>query len=306
MKVIANDVGRSKVLCLVALFLCLLMPARYTAAPIGRRPDLAVQHEPETIGQRIQKAREAISEKRYDDAKRELRVALSLDKNSPVANLCLAFVHKQENRPKDAIKCVQTAIKSQPNYPDAHYLFAQLLFEKQDLARSREEIDLAITQGMSIRNAFVLSGDIYLAQSNNKLAVESYEKALGLPGGDDGTTLRDLIGALTNNIDFASHRGEPSYVKPRQLNAPRPVYTYEARSRGIQGKVKSGIRVDEQGKVSHVVIFSGLGYGLDSAAVKAAQALLFSPATREGKPVAYWLNLIIEFNLKMEIIPIRN
>jgi Tfp pilus assembly protein PilF len=142
-----------------------------------------------------------------------------VDKNSPAANLCLAFVHKQENRSQDAIKCVQTAIKSQPNYPDAHYLFAQLLFEKQDLARSREEIDLAITQGVNIRSAFVLSGNIYLAQSSHKLAVESYEKALGLPGGDDdGTTLRKLIGALSNNIAFKSHRGEPSYVKPKQLN----------------------------------------------------------------------------------------
>jgi len=77
-----------------------------------------------------------------------------------------------------------------------------------------------------------------------------------------------------------------------------PLYTEEARQRGVQGKVKMAVLVDEQGRVASVLIFSRLGYGLDAEAVKAAQRLRFSPATREGKPVPFWSPLIVEFNLR--------
>lgn len=58
------------------------------------------------------------------------------------------------------------------------------------------------------------------------------------------------------------------------------------------------VLVDEQGRVASVLIFSRLGYGLDDEAVKAAQTLRFSPATREGKSVSFWSPLVVEFNLR--------
>jgi TonB family protein len=296
----ASVIGHGILICTAVLAVCFPSQSRITAgaAPVSRGG--IAQNDTGTAEQRIQKAREAIAAGRYDDAKKELKLALTLDKESAAANLCLAFVYKQENKSKDAIKCVEAAIKSQPNYPDAHYLFAQLLFEKNDLAKSRREIDLAISQGANIRNAHALSGDIYLTQHANKLALECYEKALLLPGPDDKDTamLRDRAGALANSVEFGSNRADPSYVRPRQLNSPRPVYPEQALGRGVQGTVKSGVLVDEQGRVSQVFLFSGLGYGLDAAAVKAARAVRFSPATKGGKPVTFWFTIIIEFNIK--------
>jgi len=299
-----NMLRRSKTLCLASLAACFLLSSLSVANARGRSVPPAVRQDTMTAEQRVQKAREAIEAERYDDAKKELKLALALDKKLPAANLCLAFVYKQENKPKDAIKSVQAAINSQPNYPDAHYLLAQLLFETNDLARSRQEIDLAISQGANIRNVYVLSGDIYLTQHGYQSALESYEKALRLAGPNDDTAgmLRERIAALTNNVEFKSHRDDPSYVRPRQLNAPRPHYTDEARSRGIQGKVMMGALVDQQGRVASLLILSRLGYGLDAEAVKAAQTLRFSPATREGKPIPYWFTFIVEFNLKVEFI----
>ena len=296
----ANGFGQRILICIAVLVVWFSSQSRFTAdaAPVSRAG--IAQNETGTAEHRIQKAREAIAAGRYGDAKKELKLALSLDKNSPAANLCLAFVYKQENKSKDAIKCVETAIKSQPNYPDAHYLLAQLLFEKNDLAKSRQEIDLAISQGANIRNAHVLSGDIYLTQHANKLALECYETALRLPGpvSQDTELLRDRVGALANSVEFASHMGDPSYVRPKQLNSPMPNYSGQALSRGVQGKVKSGVLIDEQGRISQVFIFSGLGYGLDAAAARAARALRFSPATKGGKPVTFWLTLIVEFNIR--------
>jgi TonB family protein len=298
-----NGVERCIALSVAAMFACCLSLSHYNASAataICQSP--ALQSETANAEQHIQKAREAIAAERYDDAKIELKIALKLDEKSATANLCLAFVYKQENKPKDAFKHVEAAIKSRPNYPDAHYLLAQLLFEKNDLAKSRQEIDLAISQGATFRNAHILSGDIHLALPNYKSALECYETALRLPGpGDDSEMLRRRIEALANNIVFASHRGDPSYVPPRMLNAPRPVYSEEARNRGVEGKVLGRLLVDEQGRVSYFLIISGPGYGLNEEAVKAVRALRFTPAKREGKPVPYWLVIVIEFNLRFEL-----
>jgi TonB family protein len=289
-----------KASCLASITASFLLSSPCSTTAAGHPIPPAVRQNDLTPEQRVQKAREAIQAERYDDAKKELKLALALDKKSPAANLCLAFVYKQEGKPKDAIKSVQAAINSQPTYPDAHYLLAQLFFESQDLPKARQEIDLAIGQGASIRSAHALSGDIYLTQHVYQAAVECYEKALRLAGPDDDNAamLRERIGALTNNIEFKSHLNDPSYVTPRQINFPRPVYTEEARHRGIQGKVNMGILVDEHGKVVSVLVFSGLGYGLDAEALRAAQTIRFSPATRNGQPVPYWLVFTIEFNLR--------
>lgn len=297
----ASSVGLNRALCVTSMVACGFALSLATAnAARGSCTPPVIQKETVTAEQRIQKAREAIQAKRYGDAKKELKIALKLDKKSPAANLCLAFVYKQENKSKEATKYVEAAIKSQPNYPDAHYLFASLLFDKNDLARSRQEIDLAIAQGANFSNAYVLSGDIHLTQNGNKSALECYENALRLAGPNDegAAMLRDRVTALTNYVEFASHRDDPSYVRPIPLNQPMPRYTEEARQRKVQGKVKMAVLVDEQGRVASVLIFSRLGYGLDAEAVKTAQKLRFSPATREGKPVPFWSALIVEFNLR--------
>lgn len=298
----ANRPERLIAFCFAALIACCVSSSRHIGgAALSICSSGASQNETPTAEQHIQKAREAIAAERYGDAKKELKAALSLDKKSPAANLGLAFVYKQENNAKEAIKCVEAAIKSQPNYPDAHYLFAQLLLEKGDLTKSRQEIDLAISQGASFRNAHILSGDIYLGQ-NLKSALECYEKAIQISGPEGNTEmLRQRIDALASTIAFASHLRDPSYARPKQLNAPRPAYTEEARRRGVQGKVIGRVLIDEQGRVLYFLIVSGLGYGLNDEALKAARALRFTPATIDGKPVPYLLGIVIEFNLRFEV-----
>lgn len=46
------------------------------------------------------------------------------------------------------------------------------------------------------------------------------------------------------------------------------------------------VSVDAQGVVTSARILSGLGHGLDEAALRAAQTAKFSPALRCGKPTA--------------------
>jgi periplasmic protein TonB len=68
-------------------------------------------------------------------------------------------------------------------------------------------------------------------------------------------------------------------------------YPAEAEQMGIEGDVKLRIELDEKGGVHAIKVLSGLGHGLDQAAVYAfthKSACRFKPAVAtDGKPVAY-------------------
>jgi TonB family protein len=81
------------------------------------------------------------------------------------------------------------------------------------------------------------------------------------------------------------------------LEKPRPEYTAEGRSMKLEGDVVIDVVFLANGsmQVSHVV--SGLGHGLDEAAVRAAQQIKFKPAKRDGEPVDFPARVRIEFRL---------
>ena len=74
-------------------------------------------------------------------------------------------------------------------------------------------------------------------------------------------------------------------VRPKRTNPVAPKYTLEARQAEIEGVVRVEVQVDETGHVISARVVSGLGYGLDDAALTAAKASTFEPASRCGKPV---------------------
>jgi protein TonB len=102
---------------------------------------------------------------------------------------------------------------------------------------------------------------------------------------------RTLSAAPAAHADECDER----VVKPKALSVPQPVYTTSARTAGIEGKVRVRLTVDETGRVVQVVVIEGLGYGLDEAALAAARAATFAPATRCGKPVSATFNIAMRF-----------
>jgi TonB family protein len=81
------------------------------------------------------------------------------------------------------------------------------------------------------------------------------------------------------------------------LSKPRPEYTDEARTLKLEGDVSIDVVFLANGtmQVGHVV--SGLGHGLDEAAVRAAQQIKFKPAKRDGEAVDFPARVRIEFRL---------
>jgi len=81
-----------------------------------------------------------------------------------------------------------------------------------------------------------------------------------------------------------------------------PLYSDEARERGIEGIVILGARVEPDGRVSTARVVRGLGAGLDQNAIVALRQWRFRPGTRAGVPVATDTEVDIAFNLRNEAL----
>ena len=68
------------------------------------------------------------------------------------------------------------------------------------------------------------------------------------------------------------------------LSKPVPNYTDEARVKRIEGEVLLEVVFEASGRLRVLKVVHGLGYGLDEAAVHAAEQIHFKPALRDGQP----------------------
>jgi protein TonB len=87
-------------------------------------------------------------------------------------------------------------------------------------------------------------------------------------------------------------------LPPRQIYAPWPPYTEEARKGRIQGVVILEAIIDAMGNVTDVKVLKGLPEGLTDSAVASIQEWKFKPATLDGAPVPVFFNLSIRFSLQ--------
>lgn len=62
-------------------------------------------------------------------------------------------------------------------------------------------------------------------------------------------------------------------------------YPSEAKTMGIEGRVRLEVEVRADGTVGNVRLIKGLGYGLDEAAIHALERCRFEPAMMGGQPV---------------------
>jgi TonB family protein len=81
------------------------------------------------------------------------------------------------------------------------------------------------------------------------------------------------------------------------LYKPEPAYSAEGRERKIQGDVVLEVIFLASGQMKVTRVVSGLGFGMDDEAIRAAQRIRFTPAMRDGKPVDIPARIRIEFRL---------
>jgi TonB family protein len=102
-------------------------------------------------------------------------------------------------------------------------------------------------------------------------------------------------------------QADESWAKPfpgKQVNRrtttvmkPEPMYTEEARQKGITGTVVLKVVFFSDGSVGNIQTVAGLPYGLTEKAIEAAKKIKFIPAMKDGKLVSMWMQLEYNFNL---------
>lgn len=122
----------------------------------------------------------------------------------------------------------------------------------------------------------------------------------GTPTGTPAPTSTRTRGPRTLTHATDAPTGKPcagESKRARPLGIPRPAYPEAARAAGISGRVRVEVTIGTDGSVQGARVLSGLGHGLDQAALGAAQSARFEPALECGRPVRSTLTIGIRFNL---------
>jgi protein TonB len=89
------------------------------------------------------------------------------------------------------------------------------------------------------------------------------------------------------------------FVKPKRLPSKKPAYPETLKARNVEGDVLMRIDIDRAGKVIRAEVLKGSGFReFDETSRKAALAERFTPATRNGRPVAYTLSYTYRFRIE--------
>lgn len=97
-----------------------------------------------------------------------------------------------------------------------------------------------------------------------------------------------LASTLANGQGSGTGTAPPEAIQRtsvKVLTKPRPTYTEAARFYQISGNVIARITFLSSGEIGSISIVQGLPFGLTNAAIAAAKAIQFEPATQDGKPV---------------------
>lgn len=81
------------------------------------------------------------------------------------------------------------------------------------------------------------------------------------------------------------------------LSKLNPVYTPQARAEKIEGEVVLEAAFSAFGQVKVLRVVKGLGYGLDEAAIRAAEKIRYKPAQRDGEPYDTVATLHVVFQM---------
>ena len=106
------------------------------------------------------------------------------------------------------------------------------------------------------------------------------------------------IGAGTSiGSDVGPFRSSELEQRARVLSKPEPTYTESARKFGITGTIILRCVFSHDGQIRDIQISRRLPHGLTEAALRAARAIKFTPAQKNGKPVSMYMQLEYNFNL---------
>jgi TonB family protein len=97
--------------------------------------------------------------------------------------------------------------------------------------------------------------------------------------------------------------GIEGVTMPERISFEKPVYPDAARPEKLDGQVIVEVTVDREGKAIHPRILQSSSPVFDSPAFESAKTYRYKPATKDGKPVAVTMNLIMIFQFTARPAP---
>jgi TonB family protein len=112
-------------------------------------------------------------------------------------------------------------------------------------------------------------------------------------------TSSDLPKDLPEGVEFVPHDEPPAPIGGYKAIQTKLRYPEIARKAGIEGQVIIWAQIGEDGNVKQTTAWKSLGpNGCDEAAMNAIEAIKWKPAEKDGKPLACWIAVPVEFSLK--------
>ena len=140
------------------------------------------------------------------------------------------------------------------------------------------------------------AGNINQAGSPNLPGGPGYGNGTGGAQGARGT-VASAPGPKSNGPGTAGAGTGGTTTGVAILSKPNPAYSTEARTIKLEGDVVLEVIFLASGQLQVIRVVSGLGHGLDEAAIQAAKMIRFRPAERNGQPVDFHAHVRIEFRL---------
>jgi tetratricopeptide (TPR) repeat protein len=260
-----------------------------------------------------------IRKQQLKDATKALETALKLQPNSARAHVALAYALLLRNKAAMALNESVAAASIDPNLIDPHYVsgVAYLQLGKRELALQEAEnvlkLDPAFANAHLLKSQALVrfTDDVLYPQEAEQSTRERYSQAgdalakyLQLnPNAENKETWAAQLESLRFFATPRPGKSDGVYTskevttRPRVLSKPEPAYTEIARNNGVIGRVTLRAVFAADGAVKHIIVVSGLPYGLTEAAIIAARKIKFVPAMLAARPVSMFIQLEYNFNL---------
>jgi TonB family protein len=128
----------------------------------------------------------------------------------------------------------------------------------------------------------------------------------GIPGGIGGGVIGGVLGGIPGMQTVAAgpqnqtvHKvSEKGVTAPKVLHKIEPAYTKQAKDAQIEGTVVLNVEVHPDGRAHNMRVERSLDPGLDQKALESVEQWRFSPAKKNGEPVAVAATIEINFRLR--------
>jgi TonB family protein len=212
-----------------------------------------------------------------------------------------------------AVAALGSAVKHDPEDLSAWHYLGLALELKNDKGAARNAFEKAARLGDRLLDkqlnqtpASGIGRALMAIKSQLLEAAESAEKYLALDRKlsrskweewDFRASSLRAFADMASDDDIKTYSSKDVTTKVRVLSKPEATYTEEARRNQISGTIVVRCVFGANGKVFGIRPISSLAGGLTENAIRAARGITFIPATKDGRPVSVWMEVVYNFNI---------